>query len=371
MITIKNVRTLSEEIINFDIPGTKNFEINANEKLLLLPGVIDSHISFGLPQTEQWKLAINAAVRGGITTAIEIPSQTLQENSIQHLEKYQTLFASELSALEIPLNHLHYLLYQEKNLDDIDHIGASKKSIKGIVIQLDCKNKETLNDNWNDLFRVAAQQDLPILINTCNENSEQWPKNHSLLEKAIEFTQKWSNRLYVLNVTTQEEINLIEEAKRKSLLVSAETTAYHLYTSNEEKANSLWGAINNGVIETIGSGYNINQPNQERVLFNGNNFDLADPVFMLPLLFTAYHKKKLTLDKIAALIHLNIQDIFELNKTTDYVLVDLEKKQSIKKINSGNSVEIELTGWPVYTIINGQIFLPPKTGYHLIHPDYE
>lgn len=372
MITIKNVRTLSGEITNYEIPSPNDYKIEAKEKLLLFPGVIDPHICFGSMNTPNWGLAIESAIRGGITTAIEVPGEVLPHHTKKELEQKNREIAKGLLDLAIPLNYFDYLLCSGSNLKEIDQLGMEKQMIKGIVIHLDYEKREVLDYNWEGLFRLAAIEDIPIVINSCNGNSEQWlmaQEGETLLEKAIHYVEKWSNRLYVLNVATQKEINLIQEARNRSLLIYAETTPQHLFPENASKATHLWEALNNNVIETIGTGYNVNQQSQSRVFFNGGNFSLSDPIFFLPFLLTAVNDKKISIDRLVHLTSDNIRDILELNRGHDFVLLDLEKEQTIEKINPGHSMNIKLKGWPIYTIIQGRVFSSPKTGYQVVRSD--
>lgn len=369
MITIKNVRTIGGEIVNHEIHSDKHYEIDAEEKLLLFPGVIDPHISFGSIDSENWNLTIESAIRGGITTAIEVPCEALIHNTKKDLEQKNNRIAKSLLNLEIPLNYFNYLFYSGANLEEIDQLGKEKQMIKGIVIHIDNEKREILDYHWENLFRLAAQEDVPIVINSDNENSKEWPlkkEGETLLEKAISYVEKFSNRLYVLNVSTQQEIGLIQEARKRALLVYAETTPQHLFPENPTKANHLWEALNNNIIETIGSGYNVNQQGHDRVLYKGGNFSLSDPIFFLPSLLNAVNEKKISLDKLAHLTSHNIRDILELNRTHDFVLIDLEKVESIQKIHSHHSTNINLKGWPAYTIIQGLIFSTPKERYHVL-----
>lgn len=373
MITIKNIRTLSGEVTDYEIPSSKDCKIDGQEKLFLFPGVIDPHICFGSVDSQNWNLAIQSAVRGGITTVIEIPSEVASYNTKKDLEQKNRRVTDGLLNLEIPLNYFSYLLCSEANTEETDQLGMEKHMIKGIVIHLDYEKREVLDYRWDNLFRLAAQEDIPIVINSCDENSEQWPKageGETLLEKAIYYVEKWGNRLYVLNVATQREINLIQEARKRSLLVYAETTPKHLFPEDLSKADYLWEALNNNVIETVGSGYNVNQQGSDRVLYNGGNFSLLDPIFFLPFFLSAVNEKKISLDKLVHLTSLNIQNIFELHTTRDFVLLDLEKEQTIQKIHSGYSVNMKLKGWPIYTIIQDHTFSSPKAGYQVIRQPF-
>jgi dihydroorotase len=371
MITIRNVRTLDGEITHYTIPSSKNYEIEANGKLVLFPAAIDPHISLGRVDSESWKLAIQSIIRGGVTSVIDIPSQITTHSSKAVVEENRQRFAKLLSKLEIPITYLNYLLYSQDNLGDIGQIGLEKNDVKGVAIHFDVNSLEPLNDDWEGLFRLAAQEDLPIIINAFNENLKEFPvKNEqgaSLLESALYYTEKWSNRLHVLNISTQNEIDLIKRAKKKSLLVYAETTPEHLFAQNSSKSDLLWNALNEQSIDMIGSGYNINQQNQERVVFNGSNFSLLDPIFLLPFLLTAVQEEKISIDKVVLLTSLNARDIFELPPNHDFVLIDLDKEQTVHRRKESHSTDLKLRGWPSYTICQGEVFSPPHIGYGLIH----
>lgn len=359
MITIKNVRTLDGKIKNYEIPSPNDYTIEAKEKLLLLPGIVDPHICFGSIDNQNWNLAVESAIKAGIITVIELPDQVLPQDNRKAQELKNKRIAKGLLDLQIPLNYSSYSLYSRSNLEEIDQIGKEKQFIKGIVIHLDYEKRDYLDHNWESLFRLAAQEDIPIVINLGNEKLKQGPmakEGEILLEKAIDYVEKWSNRLYVLNVSTQKEINLLQTARNRFLLVYAETTPEHLFPEDLSEANHLWDALNSNMIETIGSGYNVNRQSQSRVLYKGENYSLLDPMFFLPFLLNAVNEEKISMDKLVSLTSLNIHDIFELNRTHDFVLVDLEQEQTIQRLHSGQAVNIQLKGWPLYTMTKGCLF---------------
>jgi dihydroorotase len=359
MITIKNVKTLDGQVTDYIIPSLKDQTIEARDKLLLLPGVIDPHICFGSIDRgkQSWDLAVESAIRGGITTVIELPSPNTPCNDKVSLNQKSQTIDKRLADLKITLP---YLLYAHADLEKLDELGPAKKLMKGVVIQLNPDKKEELDDRWDRVFQLCGWEDIPIIVNSCNENTRKEFKRQgqqqTLLEKAIHLTEKHSTRLYVLNVSTQQEIELIQAARDKSLLVYAETTPQHLFQNDSSKADCLWKSINQGVIETIGSGYNASDQTQEKILFRGSHFSHCDPIFLLPNLLTAYLDKKISIEKLVHLIRLNIRDILEIAESRDVVLVDLEGEQIIRKISNGHSVDVKLRGWPVHTIIHGHIF---------------
>lgn len=367
MIIIKNVKTLDNQITDYTIPSSSEDVIEADGKLLLLPGVVDPHICFGsMKETRNWDSAISSAVRGGLTAVIETSPQDMPCNNKENLEMKYKIVDKKLADLQIPLS---YHLNANADLNQVEGLGFAKELIKGVVIQLDPNKKEMLDDRWDRFFQMAAWEDIPIIINSQNENTKEEYKiadrYASLLEKAIYYVEKQNARLYVLNVANQQEIDLIQAAKKRAVLVYSETTPQHLFQEDSTKADCLWKALNDGAIETLGSGYDVDHQGKERVLFRGGNFSFQDPIFLLPLLLTACQQGKISMEQIVSLVSLNIHDIFNIERNQDVVLIDLEKEETIQKLSEKKPLSMTLKGWPAYTIIQGHIFSSPQSGYHL------
>ncbi len=354
MITIKNVKTLDEQFTTITLPSSQDNVIEANGQLLLLPGIVDPHISFGDSEQKTWKSAIQAALRGGITTAIDIPLPTTPYTTKESLEQKRKAVDEELAALSTPL---HYLFYATGNPKETDQLGLAKKLLQGVVLLLGSDQLKKKDAGWDRLFQMAAWEDLPIIINAKNENSAS-KEEESLLEKAIYYAERQNARLYVLNVSNKHELELIREGKKRSLLIYSETTPQHLFANREEDSAALWEALNTDVIESIGSGFSaVNDDSTTNVIFQNETYHSSNPIFLLPQLLTAAHAGRAPLDKIVRALCYNVSEIFNLpNGRSDAVLVHLEKQQTIQKIQNGRSLELTLKGWPAYTIVEGQIF---------------
>jgi dihydroorotase len=368
MITIKHVKTLDGQTTHLQIASAKDYTLDADNRLLLLPGLIDSHISLGASNKDEWASAVKDLVRGGITTVLDIPSQDSPSNSKQDLEHKRHLIDERLSQLNIPL---HYFLYHQGNSEFVEEMGLAKSLMIGSLLLL--SHDYVLDEpSWDRIFQIAAWENIPLVINSRNENA--WKEapfkktDETLLEKAIYYAEKHNAVLYVLNVATQNEVDLIIQANDRSLLIYAETTVQHLFPSNASQSDFLWNAINSGVIDIIGSGYHIKEQNQDRLITNGKNFDFLNPIFILPMLLSAYHEGKTTLETIVRLTRVNLYDIFRLErKDQDAVLVNLEEEQVVQRVNKTHSSEMKLKGWPVYTIVNGQIYNFSQSGNDFIH----
>lgn len=367
MITFKNIKTLDGQTTDLHIPSSSEQKIEAEGQLLLLPGLIDPHISLGSPNRENWKLGIESAIRGGISTILDIPSENSPSASKQEIQDKKESVEKCLIDLRMPL---HYFPYVKGNSEYVEHLGFQKKLTMGSLI-LFKRDDNVLDDRaWDRIFQIAAWEDLPVIINSDKENTWQNTRikelEGSLLEKAIHYAERQNTRLVVLNVATRDELALIQEARGRSLLIYAETTPEHLFSQQASQADFLWEALNAGTIELIGSGYHLEEQEHERLIWRGANFDFLNPIFLLPFLLTAYHESKISLENIVRLTRVNFYDIFKLERDDkDFVLIDLKKEEAVQRTSKGQSHDIVLKGWPEYTILNGKVFKSPLGGYHL------
>lgn len=351
MITIKNVRTLDGQTQTINLSGEIEESIDAQGRLLYFPGMIDPHICFGPPDQSQWSAGIQSAIQGGITAAIDIPTASLPGNTKEALMNKQQQVKDQLARLELPL---HLFFYASADPENIEQIGLSKKILKGIVLLSDFHAIKKEDEQWDRLFQMAAWEDLPIIINARNENL--MGSAESLLEQAVYYAERQNTRLYILNVSNRTEIDFIQKGRERALLLYAETTPQHLFSQNLDDREELWYALNQGIIETIGSGYFVNDPGQEKIIFKDKEFSSSHPLFLLPQLFTVVQEELISMEKIARLLRYNIQDIFDFPDTKDAVLIDLEQEHDIQIIHSKGRTERRLRGWPVYTIIQGKVF---------------
>jgi len=158
--------------------------------------------------------------------------------------------------------------------------GESFSKKKNIAYKTSMKRPDI-----EDIFRNAAQHNIILAL------------QHDL-ERAIALSERYKTEIIVLDVHSKEELDLIRKAKERELLIYAEIS---------DLSN-----INDDTVDFIGS------PDIKKLL-------------------AAYREKKITLEKIVQLTHLNIENIFGLPRNSDAVLLDL-------KLGS------------VYTIIQGKVF---------------
>ncbi len=402
MIQISNAKLINGKTTDLSIPSNQEIHINA-KNLTLFPGLIDPHVHFrtpGMEHKEDWRTAAQAALRGGYTTVFDMPNTLPPTITDTLLKEKIALIDSQLQEIGIPLRYKLYFGADKKHFSEIHKI---KHDVVGIKVFMGCSTGNLVIDDDESLhavFAIAATQNLLVAVHAEDEKRIHTQKeryknaknyhDHSLIrdvevatlavEKAIALSRIYQTRLYILHVSTAEEIALIAQAKKEGLSVYAETTPHHLFLNDslypelKGKAvvnpplrskthhQALLNAINNGVIDTIGSDHAPHTENEKAKPYGECPSGMPGIETTLPLLLNAYHQGLISLERIISLTSTRPREIFNLEKNDDIVLVDLEKAMEVVNSNlktkcgwSSYAGRI-LRGWPVYVILKDYCF---------------
>ncbi len=338
MISIKNIRTPTGEVANYQIPSEKDQEIIAKESWLLLPGLVDPHICLGPSKERERFLGIEAAILGGVTTALETPIPPLS--------------LPDTSLFDLPLHQGRFWLAQDPHR--LDPLLFQDTSIKGIVIDPTPSSPPLSDPAWGTVFRLAAQHDCPLLTRA----------NSSPFVKAVlRMVEQWGNRLLMLDIRQSEQVDWIQAAQQRALLVYGEVSVHTLFSSPDPISKKLWQALHEKVIELVGSGYVANQQAEERIVYRGTNVSAYSPLFSLPQMLQAVEEGKMSVEKCVEVMSLFAQDFFRLPKRADFIIIDFAKQESIHRYLGRETTLATWKGWPVCTILGGKLFFPPSSGY--------
>lgn len=398
MIRIKRVRRLDDTVNDVTIESDEDVEIDARGELLMLPALIDPHVHFRIPgfeYKEDWVSGAKAAIYGGVTTVFDMPNNNPPCDSIEAFTKKKEEIDKQLLEAKIPLR---YYLYLEDSPQGLQDLGKLKKKIIALKTYMGRERGE----EWDidEVFRIAAQENVILTIHLedhalVEENKKRFQGHLEFevhakiytketttlaLEKAIDLAEKYKTEICVLQVSTKEELDLIKKAKQSHILVYCEATPHHLFLTDkdyyelgtvlkvvpplrtQEDQEALWDAIRDGTIDFIGSSHAPQTLEDKYKPYNEAPSGVPEIETMLPLLLNAYHEKKISLDKIVQMTHLNIENMYVLPRNFDAVLVDLNLEKTVSKDilktkcrwspYAGKS----LKGWPVYTIVQGKVF---------------
>lgn len=400
MITFKDVKTLAGNAIDFQIPNHEEKTIPAQD-LTILPAVIDPHVHFrtpGLEYKEDWRTGAKAALRGGCTMVFDMPNTKPPTFTAALLREKKAIINQQLQEAAIPLRYQLFFGADKQHLNEIPRVN---RSVVGIKVFMGCSTGNLVIDDDESLhavFSLAAKEDMLVAVHAEDEHLIRERKAHyhgemnysvhshlrnievatRAVEKAIALTQRYGTRLYILHVSSAEEVALIKAAKQKNLPVYAETTPHHLlfddsiYAQLGGKAvvnpplrdkkhrEVLFSAIHEKVIDTIGSDHAPHTLDEKMQKYGECPSGMPGIEFMLPLLLNAHHKGLLSLEEVVSLTSKRAREIFHIPNYDDYVLVDLNKTATITHTESKCGWTpyqgMTLQGWPVYTILNGQYY---------------
>lgn len=368
-------------------------KIKTYHNLITIPALIDPHVHFRTPgqeYKEDWESGAKSAKAGGVTTVFDMPNNNPATIDAVSLRAKKELIEKQLKNIN---SSLHYYLYFGATNDNLEEIEKVKNEVIGIKLFMGASTgnllvtKPEILEKWfakatelNLILAVHAEDELEIqkekkLIPnpTVRDHSQIRSRSAAIkaVTQAIALAQKYNTKLYICHISTKEEIELVRQAKIAGVQIFAEVTPHHLFLNEndyEKLGNlgqmnpplrtiednlALWKAIEDGVIDTIGSDHAPHTLEEKSHSYPDSPSGVPGIETTLPLLLNAYHQGKITLEKIVALTSQNIQKIFNLPTNNEWVIIDQAKEQIVKNENLYTKCQWspyagqKLHGWPV------------------------
>jgi dihydroorotase len=137
-----------------------------------------------------------------------------------------------------------------------------------------------------------------------------------MIARDIELARLTGGRVHFCHVSTARGVTLIKRAKEDGIPVTAETAPQYLYlTENEVEGyntlakmsmplrlesdcEALLDGLNSGVIDCIGSDHAPHEADSKNIEFDKASFGMIGLQTTIPILFSLYHKKKITLERL-------------------------------------------------------------------------
>lgn len=401
MLTIRHVLMPDQTRQDITRPHPEIVTLDGSN-LLALPGLIDPHVHFrvpGMEDKEDWQHASKAAIKGGYTTVFDMPNTKPATTTEERLRNKKTIINAQLAEVDIPLKYKLFFGADKKSFDEIVKV---KDEIVGIKVFMGSSTGDLLMDDESSLHAIYAlakahnliialhaEDELIIRANAAKYAKETDFKYHSIIRepraavKAVELVIRLSEiygvTSYILHVSTQGELALVQEAKKRGVSVYIETCPHYLFLSDENypdlkgkaKMNPplrskkdqeyLWHALNNGLIDTIGSDHAPHRMDEKSQPLCKCPSGIPGIETTLPLLLTAWKEGKLTLDKIIELTHHNPLKIFNLPLSDDLVLVDIDNYRTLSDDQIASKCKwspfsgMRLTGFPKYVYNNRKL----------------
>ncbi|MGW4271634.1 dihydroorotase [Streptomyces seoulensis] len=257
----------------------------------VLPGLIDSHVHFrtpGLTHKEDWAHGSRAAVRGGVTTVMDMPNTVPPTLDPQALSAKADLVRG--SSLVDFRFHIGVDPARPRLLADLDPAVATSAKVfmaghhtAPTVVRDPVVLEQT--------FAAAADAGLQLVLHAEDDGLfallDAWwgepagyldyerrrPRTGGIVAvaKVVELARRHGTRAHILHLSSAEEADLVCAAQAAGHPVTFEVTGHHLSFTDEDTRrlgartrlspsirsrtdqDRLWGALAQGQLTTLGS----------------------------------------------------------------------------------------------------------------------
>ncbi|MEZ4839597.1 dihydroorotase [Flavobacterium sp.] len=394
--------------ISENISAKPDYKVIDVEGNFLIPGAIDDQVHFrepGLTHKGDIASESRAAVAGGITSFIEQPN-TIPNVVTQELleEKYQ------IAAEKSYANYSFMMGGTNDNLEEV--LKTNPRNVAGIKLFLGSSTGNMLVDNEEVLEKIFSSTKMLIAVhcedettirNNIKEYKEKYGEDvpvkfHHLIRseeacylsssKAIALAKKTGARLHVFHLSTAKEMNLFTNTiPLEEKQITAEVCIHHLWFTNtdyETKGNfikwnpavkteadktALWEALLDDRIDVIATDHapHTHEEKKQSYLQAPSGGPLVQHAVVA--MFEAYHKGKITVEKIVEKMAHNPAKIFKIENRgfiregyyADLVVVNPAMPWNVKKENilykcgwspfEGTNFKSRIT----HTFVNGEL----------------
>jgi dihydropyrimidinase len=407
-------------------------KINAEGKYVL-PGVIDPHVHYGVytPIEEAARTESRSAALGGVTTMMRMLRTNERYGNIEkHLQGSQhthhidySIHASILRPDQI--NDIRYL--KEKfGINSFKIYANLGQDLNHILIDLEPDSHEMVEAEVNitdqiisDIIREASVTHSLVLVHAedpviCSRLQKQKKIESQLTGTRITSLRVWSecrppsseantitrigayarefgSTIYFVHIGSGKALDSILREKEKGNSNLYIETCPHYLTHTCDFLNvtgkvvpplrtkidvqSMWFALMNGIVDTVGSDHVANQlsvkKGQGDIWSAGAGF--PGIATMLPVMLSeGVNAGRISLQRVAEVTSYNAARIFglypkkgtiEIGSDADVTIIDLDLLQKVTPeiLQSYSDYSIydgwELRGWPLFTIVRGRVIM--------------
>ena len=376
--------------------------------LVILPGVIDTQVHFrdpGLTHKEDIESGSKSAVLGGITAFCEMPNT--KPLTVSEFELRKKIEKSE------KVSWCDYAFFVGATSKNISNLNVYEKltGCAGVKIFMGSSTGELLVHDYEMLLKIMENGSRRVAVHAEDEERLKdrfkfynkyndaryhptWrdPKSALLATKKImDIANKANRPLHILHISSAREMKLLQ---KKSRLISVEVTPQHLTLNSPECYNKLgtyaqmnppirskyhqdelWKGIENGTVDVIGSDHAPHTIEEKQIEYPNSPSGMPGTQTMLPLMLNEVSKNKIKLSKLVSLLCTRPAEIYKMKNRgkieegylASLTVIDLNLVKSLKKSDIKSRcawspfTDKLLKGWPVMTIINGDIAMQNQT----------
>lgn len=378
----------------------------------ILPGIIDAHVHFrepGAEYKEDFASGTAAAAAGGVTTVLDMPNNDPVCATVSALRAKLKTVAPK-AAIDFGL----MAAVCGDTIDEIPALAAAGANafkifmgatVGGVPAPDDAGMLRAFESVKATGLRVAVHAENNSIIEYFSRKLQAEGRRDPLahvaarpciaeaeaVQRAILFAAETGCRLHVCHLSSRQGVELVRQAQRRGLEVTAETTPHYLLLDDtnmakvggiqkinppvrsREHAEALWEGLRDGTIGSIATDHAPHTAEEKKSadiwqVISG----FAGVETNVPLLLTQVNRGRLSLNDYVRLAAENPARFFSLyprkgviapQADADLTIVDMAKEGRIdsQKLHS-RSTSTPFDGWavkglPVCTIVRGQVVM--------------
>lgn len=381
------------------IPPAPEATVISAQGLTVLPGVIDPQVHFrepGLEHKEDLFTASCACAKGGVTSFLEMPNT-------RPLTTDQPALDDKLrrAAEKCLVNYGFFIGATKDNLAVLNQVTPTC----GIKIFMGSMHGPLLVDEEPILDRIFSQGDRLIAVHAEDQGRivarrQQFSDRHDVAvhsviqdaqaalnatQLALKLSQKYQRRLHILHLSTGLEVEFLRQ--NKPAWVTAEVTPQHLLLNQAayqdigsfaqmnpplrtpEDNHLLWQGLLDGVLDFIATDHAPHTLEEKAQPYPQSPSGMPGVETSLPLMLTQAQAGRCELAQVVRWMSAAVAQAYKIphkgaiaiGYDADLAIVDLQtyrpvvRQELVSKCGWSPFEGWRLTGWPVYTLVGGQI----------------
>lgn len=377
--------------------------------LHLLPGAIDPHVHFrepGQPEKEDLESGSRAAAAGGITAFLDMP------NNIPNAIDKPTLEAKIALAEQKSVTHFGFFagatntnvsdLQSVEGMDGVCGIKIFMGSSTGDLLVDEQKHLENIFANTGGIIATHAEDETRLQQRISEFSHRTDIASHAecrdvecafiATKRAASLAKDHEHRLHIVHLTSAKEADWL--TKNKGDLITTEVCTQHLTFDQDdverlgvralmnppirytEDKDTLWKRLKDGTIDCVVTDHAPHTLEAKSVGFPKAPAGMPGVETSLPVMLTHAMNGKCSVTDVAKWMSAGPAKVYGMkNKGSltegfdgDLTLVDLENYRTITDADTWTRVGwtpydgMSLTGWPMYTIVDGQVVHKREVG---------
>ena len=373
----------------------------------LWPGAIDAHVHFrepGMTRKEDWRSGSQAAVSGGVTTVFDMPNTIPAMTTVERLEAKR-----KLAGAKSLCNFGLFFGAGPDNLGELEKV----EGVPGLKIFMADSTGDLLVDKREDLERIFAHYEGQISVHAESQirmdqrkakfANRSDPAVHSIIRDAQTAAEgvamaaalalRYERRVHILHLSTRVELQVLEIAReeaqalgRKAVL-TAEVCPHHLFMDTSfydrwgtrvqmnpplrgpKDRDAMWPALLRGEVNMIATDHAPHLASEKAQPYGSAPSGVPGVETVLPLMLDSAFRGLCEYEQVLEWLAYGPAEIYglvdrgrlEVGAHADLVAIDsrmmrtVEDREQRSRCGWSPWAERVLVGWPVLTVVNGQL----------------